>query len=124
MKPDQLNRLIRANSRMQPWFLRNTTELYESAVRTYYERSSAAIPYSAREFCWIFANFYFFHLISFGSCRIIFLSGSIMNRIPVRVSVCPLLVMFLVITWSYLEKYMLSLKFLGLVLYFSSLKSL
>nr|XP_016942521.1 uncharacterized protein LOC108019233 isoform X2 [Drosophila suzukii] len=38
MKPDQLNRLIKVNTRMQPWFLRNTSELYESAVRTYYER--------------------------------------------------------------------------------------
>ncbi|KAI8035216.1 hypothetical protein M5D96_012027 [Drosophila gunungcola] len=38
MKPDQLNRLIKVNSRMQPWFLRNTSELYESAIRTYYER--------------------------------------------------------------------------------------
>ncbi|XP_016962617.1 uncharacterized protein LOC108033003 [Drosophila biarmipes] len=38
MKPDQLNRLIRVNTRMQPWFLRNTSALYESAVRTYYER--------------------------------------------------------------------------------------
>ncbi|XP_017056074.1 AF4/FMR2 family member lilli [Drosophila ficusphila] len=37
MKPDQLNRLIKVNSRIQPWFLRNTSELYESAVRTYYE---------------------------------------------------------------------------------------
>ncbi|XP_070074906.1 uncharacterized protein [Drosophila takahashii] len=39
MKPDQLNRLIRVNTRMQPWFLRNTSELYESAVRTYYEHN-------------------------------------------------------------------------------------
>ncbi|XP_017065247.1 uncharacterized protein LOC108103979 [Drosophila eugracilis] len=38
MKPDQLNRLIRVNKRMQPWFLRNTSELYESAIRSYYER--------------------------------------------------------------------------------------
>ncbi|EDX02263.1 uncharacterized protein LOC6525319 [Drosophila yakuba] len=38
MKPDQINRLIKVNTRMQPWFLRNTSELYESAVRTYYER--------------------------------------------------------------------------------------
>ncbi|XP_017101655.2 uncharacterized protein [Drosophila bipectinata] len=47
MKPEQLNRLMRAKGQVQPWFLRNTTELYECAIRTYYERSSAAIPYSA-----------------------------------------------------------------------------
>jgi len=45
MKPDQINRLIKVNTRMQPWFLRNTSELYESAVRSYYERG-----YSSRKF--------------------------------------------------------------------------
>ncbi|XP_033171575.1 uncharacterized protein LOC117148348 isoform X1 [Drosophila mauritiana] len=42
MKPDQLNRLIKVNTRMQPWFLRNTSELYESAVRSYYERGHSS----------------------------------------------------------------------------------
>uniref|UniRef100_A0A6P4E8C9 Uncharacterized protein LOC108040064 n=1 Tax=Drosophila rhopaloa TaxID=1041015 RepID=A0A6P4E8C9_DRORH len=42
MKPDQLNRLIKVNRRMQPWFLRNTSELYESAIRTYYERANSS----------------------------------------------------------------------------------
>ncbi|KAH8258900.1 hypothetical protein KR038_006607 [Drosophila bunnanda] len=42
MKPEQLNRLIRSNGRMQPWFLRNTSELYESAVRSYYEHGLSA----------------------------------------------------------------------------------
>ncbi|KAH8409237.1 hypothetical protein KR009_011123 [Drosophila setifemur] len=46
MKPEQLNRLIRANTQMQPWLLRSTSELYESAVRNYYERSASVLPYS------------------------------------------------------------------------------
>ncbi|XP_020808782.1 uncharacterized protein LOC110184549 [Drosophila serrata] len=41
MKPEQLNRLIRGNGRVQPWFLRNTSEIYESAVRSYYEHGAS-----------------------------------------------------------------------------------
>ncbi|EDW78221.2 uncharacterized protein Dwil_GK16291 [Drosophila willistoni] len=46
MKPEQLNRLMRANKRMQPWFLRSTNELFENAVRSYYARSSSVLPYN------------------------------------------------------------------------------
>ncbi|XP_068141427.1 putative uncharacterized protein DDB_G0268364 [Drosophila tropicalis] len=46
MKPEQLNRLMRVNKCMQPWFLRSTNELYENAVRTYYARSSSVLPYN------------------------------------------------------------------------------
>ncbi|XP_017018268.1 mucin-12 isoform X3 [Drosophila kikkawai] len=48
MKPEKLNRLIRGNGRMQPWFLRNTSELYESAVRSYYERGCSGMSHDNR----------------------------------------------------------------------------
>ncbi|EDW65225.1 uncharacterized protein [Drosophila virilis] len=46
MKADQINRLMRVNGRKNLWLLRNTNQLYENAVKSYYERSTSLLPYS------------------------------------------------------------------------------
>lgn len=47
MKADQLNRFMRCNGRKNLWLLRNTNQLYEHAVKTYYQRNSLQ-PYNPK----------------------------------------------------------------------------
>ncbi|XP_017872695.1 PREDICTED: putative mediator of RNA polymerase II transcription subunit 12, partial [Drosophila arizonae] len=46
MKAEQFNRLMRVNGGKNLWLLRNTNQLYENAVKTYYSRSTSLLPYS------------------------------------------------------------------------------
>ncbi|KAH8416362.1 hypothetical protein KR222_000273, partial [Zaprionus bogoriensis] len=45
MKAEQLNRFMRVNGRKNLWMLRNTNQIYESAVKTYYDRNNSVLPY-------------------------------------------------------------------------------
>ncbi|XP_034490159.1 probable basic-leucine zipper transcription factor N [Drosophila innubila] len=48
MKADQLNRFMSVNGRKNLWLLRNTNQLYEHAVKTYYQRSNSLLPYNPK----------------------------------------------------------------------------
>ncbi|KAM8721502.1 hypothetical protein ACLKA7_007390 [Drosophila subpalustris] len=48
MKADQINRFMRVNGRKNLWLLRNTNQLYEHAVKSYYQRSNSLLPYNPK----------------------------------------------------------------------------
>ncbi|XP_030378907.1 trichohyalin-like [Scaptodrosophila lebanonensis] len=46
MKPEQINRIVRANGgRLPNWFYRQSNDLYENTIRTYIDRASSLGPF-------------------------------------------------------------------------------